>query len=194
MLPLDAVRISIHAPLRERLSLKFNVCFSRHFNPRSLTGATLHFCFTLRQNFYFNPRSLTGATTVTKIVEAKKNISIHAPLRERRTAVSACACRVNYFNPRSLTGATAISKRRLMVLFISIHAPLRERRCAKKSTAFPLRHFNPRSLTGATLCNYRPAYQRRYFNPRSLTGATVLAKVIIDKVFISIHAPLRERP
>ena len=77
-----------------------------------------------------------------------KQISIHAPLRERHTAIPlvastqvfqstlpcgsdiipvfmAVSCR--YFNPRSLAGATFPQLEKLFVSVISIHAPLRER-------------------------------------------------------------------
>ena len=53
----------------------------------------------------FNPRSLTGATRRAEYIGKKFNISIHAPLRERRAVLEREIFRL-YFNPRSLTGAT----------------------------------------------------------------------------------------
>ena len=78
------IRISIHAPSRERLMgllikrlyRKFQstlprgsdmsqgsyINISQDFNPRSLAGATLFSFFQLLPSPYFNPRSLAGAT------------------------------------------------------------------------------------------------------------------------------------
>ena len=57
---------------------------------------------------YFNPRSLVGATGITQLFAAGFCISIHAPLRERRSHAIA-TCPLPYFNPRSLTGAALSS-------------------------------------------------------------------------------------
>ena len=54
-------KISIHAPLRERPDFGSSGMFSNHFNPRSLAGATFYFGWPL----------------------VGQAISIHAPLRER---------------------------------------------------------------------------------------------------------------
>ena len=56
--------------------------FSRHFNPRSLAGATFDYgqtCFIAD----FNPRSLAGATVYGLAKAVYCLISIHAPSRER---------------------------------------------------------------------------------------------------------------
>ena len=143
----------------------------RHFNPRSLTGATilhavslplwLRFQSTLPYGSdaaplgavklpgNFNPRSLTGATICRNPGRADGLISIHAPLRERQL-FHAC---FNFF------------------CRISIHAPLRERRLLY-GTRGSNPHFNPRSLTGATDADYTLTLTNADFNPRSLTGAT----------------------
>ena len=164
-------KISIHAPLRERLEAAKERIEEADFNPRSLTGATLH-CFVANvcRSFqstlpygsdassgeaantlsYFNPRSLTGATCATMLDNAGANISIHAPLRERP-------------NDGVVTG---------IGWFISIHAPLRERPVliAYKRTAFEI------SI-------HAPLRER----PVKVTG-------LLFYISISIHAPLRERP
>ena len=163
--------ISIHAPLRERhhntlkafsvmlfqSTLPYGSDFYRqthqdtstHFNPRSLTGATLSLHEAVFHGFlfqstlpygsdyirrccvhkhpYFNPRSLTGATVVCFYKSAMSRISIHAPLRERHGGVVLAANDSN-FNPRSLTGATFGAGAEDERTCISIHAPLRERR------------------------------------------------------------------
>ena len=119
--------ISIHAPLRERLHINKIILHSKHFNPRSLAGATasalsanynLGFQSTLpcgsdhevlmivMDNIDFNPRSLAGATAA----------NAH-PEKQRQN-----------FNPRSLAGATLRIILLATHLLISIHAPLRERR------------------------------------------------------------------
>ena len=148
------------------------------FNPRSLTGATAQPCSTLRKFAHFNPRSLTGATledgvlrktplfqstlpygsdTISTNLRSILCISIHAPLRERRTRKLAntrsiwafqstlpygsdsiwmiFSKEVYYFNPRSLTGATFDTLKGYGVCAISIHAPLRERRNCQDSTS-----------------------------------------------------------
>ena len=126
-----------------------------------------------------------------KNLEAR-NISIHAPLRERREAAeqkfnqavfqSTLPCgsdahflttthRQIYFNPRSLAGATMCSTVRLASFAISIHAPLRERHGCRECLAASL----PISI-------HAPLRER-------LLDAHELLAVKA----ISIHAPLRER-
>ena len=119
--------ISIHAPLRERLQAVLCNITSRlfqstlpygsdrsnpvwydiykHFNPRSLTGATILTSKSRGTINNFNPRSLTGATR-----SARKDFEAPAD-----------------FNPRSLTGATRSYRAANDYKGISIHAPLRER-------------------------------------------------------------------
>ncbi len=77
-----------------------------NFNPRSLAGATFKAFFPASCFSYFNPRSLAGATENSITKGHGKNISIHAPSRERR------ARKEIKFTPAD----------------ISIHAPSRERR------------------------------------------------------------------
>ena len=59
-----------------------------NFNPRSLTGATLHNMCSGGSEQYFNPRSLTGATGEPAKGITLSLISIHAPSRERHTATT----------------------------------------------------------------------------------------------------------
>ena len=141
--------ISIHAPSRERRTEKIVTSCQRHFNPRSLAGATTksHFIVVYRHNF--NPRSLAGATRAPFGIDICKAISIHAPSRERPNLdLIVCSsspfqstlprgsdsrtCRGLWqscdFNPRSLAGATNIMISLYPVIAISIHAPSRERR------------------------------------------------------------------
>ena len=141
--------ISIHAPLRERLSGTFASCTFAYFNPRSLTGATIidtkrlaarEFQSTLPYgsdvgyNLFRSPTlefqsTLPYGSDRVDVHHAtmRTKISIHAPLRER---------------PQHL-------KQHRYPIYISIHAPLRERLHVNKIILHS-KHFNPRSLTGAT--------------------------------------------
>ena len=63
----------------------------------------------------------------------------------------------------------------------------------KRGPIIATKYFNPRSLAGATakILFAEPYY--RDFNPRSLAGATFKIPDYYLKLFISIHAPSRER-
>ena len=130
--------ISIHAPSRERPVPMARFFTSKHFNPRSLAGATddhirwspvtgisihapsrerRHDIFTShRYCSNFNPRSLAGATALGILLER---------MRE-------------YFNPRSLAGATSDGSPADDAQGISIHAPSRERRPGAPHSIVPL--------------------------------------------------------
>ena len=83
--------ISIHAPLRERLTSSMLIIRKKHFNPRSLTGATSPDARCRSYRSDFNPRSLTGATFYwPQRFRQRWEISIHAPLRERRDCSKNC--------------------------------------------------------------------------------------------------------
>ena len=166
-------RISIHAPSRERQSLsagrisaltfqstlprgsdiqerRKSYCL-RHFNPRSLAGATCRHACVLRQLRHFNPRSLAGATTLF-------------------------VCSIVFctdFNPRSLAGATYDAGLRHGTL-----AQFQSTLPRGSDHLLPVLNiccsdFNPRSLAGATANQPKTGALLLYFNPRSLAGATV---------------------
>ena len=120
-------------------------------------------------------------------------ISIHAPSRERPILTT--------FSPHSHN--------------ISIHAPSRERLILFLMNGF-VTNFNPRSLAGATRYIDHKGDLQHHFNPRSLAGATFKgSKCFLNRfifqstlprgsddvmpsgnklcIFISIHAPSRER-
>ena len=144
----EVIKISIHAPSRERLSCRLLRSTARHFNPRSLAGATLtrsltevgfrrfqstlprgsdyNVCSPVIGDQHFNPRSLAGATYPDTPQQQHSPISIHAPSRERRDSLYQ-GFREWHFNPRSLAGATSDSHRAAEHCGISIHAPSRER-------------------------------------------------------------------
>ena len=164
------LRISIHAPLRER-GLRVQQTH-RHrafqstlpygselrtvsmlpkwpnFNPRSLTGAIMSIYLSCPVIYNFNPRSLTGATTTLSIGGLSTIFQSTLP----------------YGSDIAGTGPhTKIS--------ISIHAPLRERRL-QKSLLVPCRVFQSTLPYGS--------------EPQHIKG--------VQRKVISIHAPLRERP
>ena len=164
--------ISIHAPLRERLVdkiflseiLAFQSTLPYGSDPRRGTNRSLAFTFQSTLPYgsdkvanctpnavkHFNPRSLAGATVFVLSRKLFSQISIHAPLRERRL------------------GQESLNKRP----FISIHAPLRERPGMVWFIQAKQGHFNPRSLAGATSASKWLIVAATNFNPRSLAGAT----------------------
>ena len=164
-----------------------------HFNPRSLTGATVSYFQSQKSEQFqstlpygsdkvetavpskppnFNPRSLTGATQVNSFLFPAGGISIHAPLRERLPDAK-----------KYLYGNT-----------ISIHAPLRERphqyqqqeHCHRKfQSTLPYgsdKQDNAKAAIIDCISIHAPLRERPYLS----TSAFVCS-------IISIHAPLRER-
>ena len=130
--------VSIHAPVRERLTSR---CTSG--NKRG-----------------FNSRSRKGATIADKFYNRLRIVSIHAPVRERPQD-SINSNRRKCFNSRSRKGATKVifcspygrDESRLPAGYystVSIHAPVRERRVFVASGTF-INSFNSRSRKGATL-------------------------------------------
>ena len=75
----------------------------------------------------FNPRSLAGATGSSALANHGKDISIHAPSRERLLKCQGDSMINANFNPRSLAGATDDDGAYIDDDGISIHAPSRER-------------------------------------------------------------------
>ena len=117
----------------------------------------------------FNSRSREGATRVRVATRTYKNVSIHAPVRER----------LKYIINRLLSKQVSIHapvRERLelgtsgMRSKVSIHAPVRERH-----TPFPILR-TPAS-----------------FNSRSREGATMRYALYNVIGLVSIHAPVRER-
>ena len=164
------------------------------FNPRSLAGATFQkrfFAFSLFISIHAPSRERHWGFAKDAYLDV---ISIHAPSRERPTAIRVMAAPQLHFNPRSLAGATKRLYSSLLSLRISIHAPSRERRNVTVNVGSGGGDFNPRSLTGATSLVHYISTSFNDFNPRSLTGATLAFFARTWGNYISIHAPLRERP
>ena len=97
----------------------------------------------------FNPRSREGATSVSKVFAELKRVSIHAPVRERRTGRNTITYYAS-FNPRSREGATVVAL---------VYSTL-------------LQGVNPRSREGATTRSRAWTRLTTSFNPRSREGAT----------------------
>ena len=164
------LRISIHAPSRERPGAHPAPCRARHFNPRSLSGATGPSAVACDWSRYFNPRSLAGATLLCRLSSMLHLFQSTLPSgSDGFWKINSITCQ--NFNPRSLAGATTRKQRNICAAAfqstlpcgsdgemyragyanraISIHAPSRERPygfCTLQSN----RNFNPRSLAGAT--------------------------------------------
>ena len=104
----DAEKISIHAPSRERrLALPSRLYLPVHFNPRSLTGATLQKSLFVPCRVKFQSTLPHGSDDSSKLNQNRFDfISIHAPSRERLSRFSSITLTSFNFNPRSLTGAT----------------------------------------------------------------------------------------
>ena len=183
--------ISIHAPSRERPNQQLHRQERQHFNPRSLTGATLQILELPVQYF----------------------ISIHAPSRERLVSPTFALVGSPFQSTLPNGSDQVIAVIMLPAWLISIHAPSRERRLSPAKVR-RCAVFNPRSLTGATgappaqpfdvvfqstLPHGSDWFRRplrwsdRHFNPRSLTGATKFDAHQPATVVFSIHAPSRER-
>ena len=99
------------------------------------------------------------------------DISIHAPLRERRRN-HYWLLNSDNFNPRSLAGAT---------LHVAINCTQRTELFQSTLPCGSDKHATPSAHTPGN------------FNPRSLAGATALLFRRSPYIRISIHAPLRER-
>ena len=118
-------------------------------------------------------------------------ISIHAPLRERRLPQQELvACPISIHAPlRERRSSMPEDQKQAL---ISIHAPLRERRLPVSTIIC-----RPKISIHAPLRERLEAAKERIeeadFNPRSLTGATEASNHSMSFLPISIHAPLRER-
>ena len=128
----------------------------------------------LKSAFYvavFQSTLPCGSDQNPTLLLSTATISIHAPLRERRSAGSSCGSS-SLFQSTLPCGSDRRRAAKQLNLTISIHAPLRERLLVA-------------ALRVGVNVN---------FNPRSLAGATTHRATFIWRQGISIHAPLRERP
>ena len=102
------INISIHAPSRERPCRAFAIIFTGTFQSTLPHGSDFLHVDQIILHSHFNPRSLTGATIFLESEVSVMLISIHAPSRERPLGTAERFANKGYFNPRSLTGATQI--------------------------------------------------------------------------------------
>ena len=120
------LEISIHAPLRGRLTVSGD----------SMVNAD------------FNPRPLAGATAIRWRHRDFRQISIHAPLRGRPEEGFNFTA-VKKFQSTPPCGGDGVGQDPPRGKEISIHAPLRGRLFRAGTSNLPA-HFNPRPLAGAT--------------------------------------------
>ena len=111
-----------------------------------------------------------GSDLIVTVQGDTKTISIHAPLRERLIII--------LLIPKYAD--------------ISIHAPLRERHMVFLLLISWLL-FQSTLPCGSDLLNFIKRPKSTNFNPRSLAGATFSYLWSLPWLYISIHAPLRER-
>ena len=166
----QSVRISIHAPSRERRCPCNNLQEQYNFNPRSLAGATLHIA--THEAFHVisihapsrerlcNYMMPTDENEISIHAPSRERhlgfemslslygISIHAPLRERRLFPSFLILSMR-FQSTLPCGSDGNGGYVLQIDIISIHAPSRERLITSRIRK-DKKYFNPRSLTGAT--------------------------------------------
>ena len=174
---------------------RLNVVINRllfDFNPRPLAGATNGLWpGEARRKFQSTP-PCGGDMQDDIALRVKSGISIHAPLRGRRTCTGLFRTPGD-FNPRPLAGATSSIRSSSASSMISIHAPLRGRQ-PSGTRIFRRVRFQSTPPCGGD--RFLSAFSRPepYFNPRPLAGATAEAGVDLVDIMISIHAPLRGRP
>ena len=169
------------------------VSYVHHFNPRSLTGATVW--YTWYDGSFLFQSTLPHGSDREKIMKHRQEqfISIHAPSRERPMNIFVGHL-LPVFQSTLPHGSDPERSNIIHDYHISIHAPSRERRSSAPklgvSTAFQstLPHGSDAEILRALKSCVR------HFNPRSLTGATVKLTDKQREQLISIHAPSRERP
>ena len=121
------IKISIHAPLRER--------------PNKLAEAEAIYAISIHA-------PLRERRRLRHLEDSTTRISIHAPLRERPWKMIV-AMRTIKFQSTLPCGSDHNRRYHRGWSCISIHAPLRERHQCGRGTGLPY-YFNPRSLAGAT--------------------------------------------
>ena len=119
--------ISIHAPSRERPARARHSAFARHFNPRSLAGATPTRRWFPQRWSEFQSTLPRGSDQTRRLGSVDKCISIHAPSRERQhqqySTEDALAFQSTLPRGSDYRGVPYMAP-----VIISIHAPSRERR------------------------------------------------------------------
>ena len=145
----NTVYISIHAPSRERLPVNVLQELHKDFNPRSLAGATA-----------------TPPTGSRRIAEFQSTLPRGSDINNQFLSEP----RID-FNPRSLAGATPRTAKTLLHWLFQSTLPRGSDTQGTLSINNQF-YFNPRSLAGATTVCERVCCKCCNFNPRSLAGAT----------------------
>ena len=163
--------ISIHAPLRGRLScLPALSGRISHFNPRPLAGATWLYGYFLFKSIISIHAPLRGRRIGDKLKPGAIFISIHAPLRGRQKRTRLRIKRQRFQSTPPCGGDC-----RPFLFFhigpISIHAPLRGRLGSVILAAFKSVFQSTPPCGGDTRIT-TGVISILYFNPRPLAGAT----------------------
>ena len=169
--PPTTFHISIHAPSRERPMCSSARTSTRVFQSTLPHGSDTLPCIERRRYFDFNPRSLTGATNHGNRILIIFDISIHAPSRERR--------RIGNIN--------------LYQYEISIHAPSRERR-TPIMVACAILPFQSTLPHGSDFHWPFLYLSLKIFQSTLPHGSDWAELSKWYNMWISIHAPSRERP
>ena len=132
----DFIKISIHAPLRERLLCPDYYLELSNFNPRSLAGATCSHTSENKSKKYFNPRSLAGATALL-------GPGLGAGIFQSTLPCGSDAALIFCLKDTALFQSTlpcgsddSFANFGQNMLTISIHAPLRERQELERLSNF----------------------------------------------------------
>ena len=121
------------------------------------------------------------------------SISIHAPSRERPLLLDGASVTVTISIHAPSRERPSYALALLLRGLISIHAPSRERREPIEGLTIGVSGFQSTLPHGSdsSVCLF--CARHTDFNPRSLTGATERQNVAPCVIYISIHAPSRER-
>ena len=184
--------VSIHAPVKVRLSIKTIFGGYKMFQFTHLWRCDVHGQRRRDNRQGFNSRTCEGATPDDDFIDTVNGVSIHAPVKVRR---SLPGCTIQYcwfqfthlwrcdmeklevlaqadsFNSRTCEGATISYWDNLSFLSVSIHAPVKVRRAGFFVTIF-----------------------RNKFQFTHLWRCDNLCKSFSYCKRVSIHAPVKVRP
>ena len=126
--PLYGGSVSIHAPVRARPSIRGHdnnvLC---RFNPRAREGATGRIRAVQLFCSRFNPRAREGATVWIRHQGFSQKVSIHAPVRARRSAILSGESEEVVSIHAPVRARHDPPQRLSLFPFVSIHAPVRAR-------------------------------------------------------------------
>ena len=187
-----SLSISIHAPSRERRGPADRHNVPPDFNPRSLTGATLRSPYSPQQRKHFNPRSLAGATSSTSSTRASGEISIHAPLRERRASFKDKPAHKTFQSTLPCGSDLFPHPRRMFAKEFQSTLPCGSD-YAQSLDSWHLAQFQSTLPCGSDLALVHQRGAGSLFQSTLPCGSDRCSSVKFCNLRISIHAPLRER-